>query len=160
MQRNASLFLAVLWREPFAVFTKPLQKAVFAKSRRKAVKRKKIMRHNQLPVYKTTYDLLLASFGYIKHFPREYKYTLGEKIKEELMELTCELFRVNISSDKTRWLTKCRESIETVRLLWRIVKDLKIINVKKYTQISQYITSISKQITAWQRSCEKNGYKK
>jgi hypothetical protein len=32
--------------------------------------------YNNLPVYKTSYDLLLEVFEVVKKFPREYKYTL------------------------------------------------------------------------------------
>jgi hypothetical protein len=109
------------------------------------------MRHDQLPVYKVTYDLLLQSFADIRHFPREYKYTLGEKIKLELLELICMLYRVNTSEEKYDHLQQSREHIETIRLLWRISRDMKLISIKKYVVISQYITSISKQLTARQR---------
>ncbi|MFA5742921.1 MAG: hypothetical protein WC921_02950 [Candidatus Paceibacterota bacterium] len=40
-----------------------------------------------LPVYKASYDLLLEMFKSIKDFDREYKYTLGENMKKEAMEL-------------------------------------------------------------------------
>jgi hypothetical protein len=33
-------------------------------------------------------------------FPREYKYTLGQKIKDELIELVIAIFRANSAADK------------------------------------------------------------
>jgi len=36
---------------------------------------------NDLPVYKATYDLLLAIFGFTKDFSKDYKYTVGENKK-------------------------------------------------------------------------------
>lgn len=42
----------------------------------------------ELSVYKTTYELTLATFYVVKNFSREYKYTLGETIKRELLELS------------------------------------------------------------------------
>ncbi|MGI6329303.1 MAG: hypothetical protein ACOXZR_00380 [Bacilli bacterium] len=41
----------------------------------------------ELPVYKESYELLLLSFKLIKDLTREYKYTLGEKIKNEITDL-------------------------------------------------------------------------
>ena len=35
-----------------------------------------------LPIYKQTYDVLLRTMSATKDFPREYKYTLGQKIVE------------------------------------------------------------------------------
>ena len=48
----------------------------------------KIMaRYQHLPIYKMTYELLLKVMNITKNFPKEFKYTLGEKLKDELMEL-------------------------------------------------------------------------
>lgn len=37
--------------------------------------------YSDLPVYKSTYDLLLAIFCFTKDFGKEYKYTVGESLK-------------------------------------------------------------------------------
>lgn len=39
----------------------------------------------ELPVYKASYGLLLYSFKLIKNLTREYKYTIGEKIKKVML---------------------------------------------------------------------------
>ena len=36
----------------------------------------------ELPVYKSSYELLLYSFKLIKNLNKEYKYTVGEKLKK------------------------------------------------------------------------------
>jgi len=102
-------------------------------------------------VYKSTYDLLLLSFWVVKHFPREYKFSLGEKIKQEILELTCLLFRSNNSQEKKSLLTLARERIETVRLLRRVSKDMKIVDLKKYVEFKSILNLSLKQLTAWQK---------
>jgi len=42
--------------------------------------------YSDLPVYKSTYDLLLAIFRFTKDFGKEYKYTVGERLKKETNE--------------------------------------------------------------------------
>ena len=42
--------------------------------------------YNELPVYKATYDLLLAIFQFTKDFSKEYKYTVGESLKKETID--------------------------------------------------------------------------
>ena len=42
--------------------------------------------YDELPVYKASYDLLLAVFQFTKHFAKEYKYTVGEKLKNEMID--------------------------------------------------------------------------
>ena len=44
-------------------------------------------RYSDLPVYNSTYDLLLAIFRFTKEFGKEYKYTVGERLKKETIEL-------------------------------------------------------------------------
>ena len=34
-----------------------------------------------LPVFKDVYQLILKMFDYTNHFPREYKFTLGQDLK-------------------------------------------------------------------------------
>ncbi len=43
--------------------------------------------YNDLPVYKETYDLLLEMFQFTKDFSKEYKYTIGESLKKETIEV-------------------------------------------------------------------------
>jgi len=43
----------------------------------------------ELPVYKDTYQLILFVYGITKEFPREYKYTLGQDMKRDVMEKYC-----------------------------------------------------------------------
>lgn len=43
--------------------------------------------HTELPVYKASYDLLLSIFEFARDFKKEYKYTVGENIKEETITL-------------------------------------------------------------------------
>ena len=42
--------------------------------------------YSELPVYKATYDLLLAIFRFTKDFGKDYKYTVGESLKKETIE--------------------------------------------------------------------------
>ena len=56
--------------------------------------------YEHLPIYKQTYDILLRTMTATKDFPREYKYTLGQKIKDELIEMVVLIYRANSAKDK------------------------------------------------------------
>ena len=49
----------------------------------------------ELPAYKLAYDMLLAIYGWTKLFTREHKYTLGEKLKNETLELLINIYKAN-----------------------------------------------------------------
>jgi len=110
--------------------------------------------YNNLPVYKTSYDLLLNLFKFSNSFSRDYKYTLGENIKKEVIDLISNIYFCNreIKGRKEK-VVQALKSIETVRLYLRLLKDLKQINLKKFIILNEQIESISKQLTAWRKSC-------
>jgi len=106
----------------------------------------------ELPVYKTSYDLLLEIFKFTKEFGKDYKYTVGESLKKETMELMMLIFRANTRKDKYAVLQEARERIEVIRLLVRVMKDLHQISLKTFVQVNQHIEDVSRQLTGWQRS--------
>jgi len=58
-----------------------------------------------LPVFKSTYDLLLTIFRFTKDFGKEYKYTVGECLKKETIELLKLIYRANLKRDKQEVLS-------------------------------------------------------
>ena len=96
--------------------------------------------------------MLLGIFRFTKEFSREYKYTVGENLKNETIELIILIYRANSKKDKQETLQRAREHIEVIRLLIRLLKDLQQINLKKYVTINKLVENVSKQITGWQKS--------
>lgn len=43
--------------------------------------------YRHLPIYQVTYELLQRSTAIIKDFPREYKFTIGQKLQDEIIGL-------------------------------------------------------------------------
>ena len=56
--------------------------------------------YSELPVYKASYDLLLGIFQFTKEFGKEYKYTVGEILKKETIELLTLIYRANTKRNK------------------------------------------------------------
>lgn len=109
--------------------------------------------YTSLPVYKLGYDLLMVIHKTTKLFTREHKYTLGEKLKEESLQLLLQVYKANKRKNQTRIndIDTAREHLEIIRLLFRVAKDLQIISTKTYVQINIKIEALSKQLTAWQK---------
>ena len=104
-----------------------------------------------LPVYKDTYEMLLMIFQYSSKLPKDYKYTLGERLKSEATEVLVAIFEASQLKDKNKILTiqQALNSLEKCRLFIRILKDLNIWGVSKQASLNQKIESISKQLTQW-----------
>ncbi len=108
--------------------------------------------YNELPVYKATYDLLLAIFQFTKYFTKEYKYTVGESLKKETIDLLTLIYRANTRYQKNDVLQMAREQIELIRLLIRVMKDMRQISLDKFVKINQVVENVSKQLSGWQKS--------
>jgi hypothetical protein len=110
--------------------------------------------HSDLPVYKSTYDLLLGIFEFTKSFSKEYKYTVGESLKKETIDLLILIYRVNTRQDKSAVLLEAKERIEVIRLLIRLMKDLHQISMKNFVAINTIVVEVSKQLTGWHKSTQ------
>jgi len=108
--------------------------------------------YDHLPVYKVSYELLVELFRFTKDFSREYKYTIGDSIKKEVLEMIRNIYRANSAQSKKDILQSARENMETIRLFLKLLKDLQQISIKKFVFLNEKIESVSKQLTAWQKS--------
>ena len=61
------------------------------------------MIYDNLPVYKVSYDLLQKLFVVVHNFRKEYKYTIGETIKKEVIDLIIAIYRANSHKDKQKY---------------------------------------------------------
>ncbi|MCD7968873.1 MAG: four helix bundle protein [Alistipes sp.] len=112
--------------------------------------------YDNLPAYKAAYDLLLDVFKMNINLTREHRFTLGEKLKLELIELIKCIYRANSSElAKEQNLRSAREHIVVVKLYMRILHDLKQISLKRFVALSERTEDLSKQITAWHKSAAK-----
>jgi four helix bundle protein len=107
--------------------------------------------YNFLPIYKTSYDLLLELFKFTKDFNKEYKYTIGESIKKEIMDMIILIYKANSKKEKLVYIQSARENIETVRVFLRLLKDLKQVNTKKFVRLNDLCENVSKQLVAWEK---------
>jgi hypothetical protein len=57
-----------------------------------------------LPVFKEVYQLILEIFEYTKDFQKDYKYTLGQDMKRDGIQLVRSIYRANKSKDKREYL--------------------------------------------------------
>ena len=112
--------------------------------------------YDNLPVYKDSYDLLLLVFELVKKFDKQYKYTLWDKIKNEIIDLITSIYRAN-SSFENRYenIKKAREQVEVLKLYIRLCRDLKIISLVKFADVSLKNEKLSKQLFAWWKSVKK-----
>jgi hypothetical protein len=108
--------------------------------------------YTELNVYKATYGLLFAVLTASKSFHRDFKYTIGENLKNELISAMMQIWRANSTHTKHDNILRAREHIEKCRLYLRLLHDLRQINMEAFTKWNIAIQDISKQLSGWSKS--------
>jgi S23 ribosomal protein. len=109
--------------------------------------------YDNLPAYKAAYDLLLEVYKANINLPREYRYTLGEKIKTELADLLACIYKANSNEERKEENLRCaREHIAVIKLYFRLLYDLGQISQKRFIAFAEETDALSKQLTAWLKS--------
>jgi len=111
--------------------------------------------YNHLPIFQLTYQLTLEIHKAVHQFPREHKYTLGQKLKEIISDLLDLIVLVNSKEDKTEILDEARLKLEQFRIQLRLAHDLKTLNIGRYESFSRILEEISKQLSGWQEWSKK-----
>jgi len=105
-----------------------------------------------LPVFNDTYRLTLKIFELTKDFSREYKFTLGQDMKRDCLNLVRSIYRANKNKDRVTYLEQFLDEFEVLKLEIRLCKDLRLITVKQQAQLAFAMDKIGKQITGWRNA--------
>jgi hypothetical protein len=108
-----------------------------------------VARYKHLPIYKTTYQLLELVVRKTKDFPRDFKYSLGDKIRTECIELVVFIYKANSSVNRQQFLAQILERIQAIELMLRLSKDLRLINVDSFSETVVLTDSLARQTQGW-----------
>lgn len=107
--------------------------------------------HQELPIYKAAYDLLGMAVDVTRNIPRDFKRLIGEKVREECVELLVLIFRANVSRDKVPHIEQLLERVQVIELLLRMSKDKRFISTGQYAKAIEITDSIGKQASGWKK---------
>ena len=93
-----------------------------------------------LQLYKACYDLTVELHKLSALVKREYKYTIGERICNASLELSLAAYAVaNGTANAESKLPIMRSSVDTIRMMLRLLVDLKHLSIKSFTNINEKI---------------------
>jgi hypothetical protein len=111
-----------------------------------------VAQYQHLPIYKQTYDVLLRTMVATKDFPREYKFTLGQQLKDELIELVVLIYRANSAGSKKQHIESILERIQAIQLLMRLSHDMRVLARRHYAALSEMTDTLGRQAQGWLKS--------
>ena len=106
----------------------------------------------ELIVITKTCDLILWFCNHTSRFPRNHRFVLGERIERNLYGLLETLIAAKYTKKRQRLLEEANLSLEVLRFLMRLAKDLQCLKVNSYGFASKAIDEIGRLVGGWLRS--------
>lgn len=108
--------------------------------------------YKHLPIYKTTYELLQLVTVATRDFSKDFRYSLGQKLREECVELVLLIYRANSNQARRTVITAVLERLQVLELLLRLCKDLRLLSIKQFSSACELTDSLGRQASGWLKS--------
>ena len=109
---------------------------------------------NDVPIVQKTYDLYKLFYEQIDHLPKKSREVLTVKIEQLIMELLELLSAAGLSpaGTKAQYLNQASIKLDFLKVLVRVLYELKIINQPKYLELETHLQEIGKMLGGWIKS--------
>jgi len=98
------------------------------------------------------YDLALWLMPKIEGFPRAYKFTVGERLSANALDVLLLLVEAAYSPKKEDLLAEAIRKINGTRYLLRLAKDLKLMPLDSWSFAVEHLDEIGRMTGGWLKS--------
>jgi hypothetical protein len=98
------------------------------------------------------YALTLWLIAKTGSMPRAHRFTLGDRVYSQSLDLVTTLTQATFSRDKSRALETASERVNTLRILLRLAKDVQLLSFDSYTYATGLLDEIGRMIGGWRKS--------
>lgn len=112
------------------------------------------MAPEEIPILRKAYELYKAFYQYSINFPKKDKFGAAQKCENAILELIEKIIRASKSAKQNKVLILYDASVklDVLKIFVRLLKDLKILDLKKYTILQQQVHEIGKMLGGWIKS--------
>ena len=107
--------------------------------------------YTKLPVYKASYSLMLKVSEILQHTPRDCRYTIGQELRNKIMNLILIIYHTNRLKNKADKILEGRDTVLHIQVYIRLMNDMRYISEKRYMDLVEMTSDISKQLSAWEK---------
>jgi hypothetical protein len=104
---------------------------------------------NELPIIQKTYDLIKWYVPHLNKLPRNYKFTLGDRIIAGLYNLLEGLIKARYSKSKLAYLEPLNRQLDIIRYQTRLLSDFNLIDDKRFEYVSKLMNEIGGDLGGW-----------
>jgi hypothetical protein len=109
---------------------------------------------NQSPIFSRSYDFLLWLLPQANKFPRQYRFTLTERVQRQALDLhqTLILAGLQKSPGRLAHLQAADGQLALLRHSLRLCSDLNLLTLKQYEHAAGQLAEIGRLLGGWLKS--------
>ena len=112
---------------------------------------------SELPVVVgKAYDFSLWLIQKVEHFPRSYRFSVGDRLVGSAIDLLLRLVDAAYARDKAGVLAEVNGMLNRLRFLLRLAKDLKLLTLDGYGHAAEKAEEIGRMAGGWRKSSMAN----
>jgi len=107
-----------------------------------------------IPIFKNTYEFYQSIYSLRLRIPKQDRYTLWQRVENTTLDLLEGILRASELSKQAKLpvLEEVSTKLNLLRILIRLMRDIKAIDGSKYTRLQQKIDEIGRMLGGWIRS--------
>jgi hypothetical protein len=99
-----------------------------------------------------TYDFVLWLLPKVENFPRSYRFTVGDRLTAQGLDLLTTLVEAAYARQKADLLEAASRKVNSTRYLLRMAKDLKLMSVDSYGFSAEKLDEIGRMVGGWSKA--------
>jgi hypothetical protein len=113
------------------------------------------MKTTETGIYKTTYELSELVVRLSRHFPKDLKPAIGQRLIDTCVEMVVKVYRANAArKGRAEIVEQMLEDLQVVELLVRLCSDQHLISRKQHAQAAELTDSIGRQGYRWMQDAK------
>ncbi len=107
-----------------------------------------------IPILKKVYNLYKIFHGYHATIPKQDRYTIWQRCENLILDIIEGMLLASRTyrGDKLQILERVSSKLDLLRVLVRFIKDMKVIDNKKYVALQGHVDEIGRMLGGWIKS--------
>ncbi|MEZ5399798.1 MAG: diversity-generating retroelement protein Avd [Bryobacteraceae bacterium] len=99
-----------------------------------------------------TYDFVKWLLPKVENFPRAHKFTIGDRLTEQGLDLLTALVEAAYAHQKQDLLESANRKVNSTRYLLRLAKDMNLLTGDSYAFSAVHLDEIGRMVGGWMKS--------
>jgi len=107
-----------------------------------------------IPIFKKTYELYKQFYGFRNSVSKQDRYTIWQRCENVMLDITESILTAGRLSrfEKLPILEKVSSKLNLLRVLLRLMKEIKSLDIKKYVLLEENVDEIGRMLGGWIKS--------